>query len=280
MELADWTSVTVTGADRQTFLNNFCTNDVKRLTPGNSCEAFFTDAKGKIVGHGLVMCHKDELVIVGVPGQGPRLVEHLDRYVIREDVQLRDTSSKRSYLLTTATEADEHATAWDLLHTKFCGLVATTAADLTQVRRSLVERGLIECSREAFETVRIESGTPLFGVDFDEQNLPQEVGRDRQAINFTKGCYLGQETVARIDALGHVNRRLAGVRFFGPEVPTAGTELRSAGTAAGHITSASFSPQLGAPLAIAMLRREHMAPESMLESAMGKCEVIALPLNA
>ena len=86
------------------------------------------------------------------------------------------------------------------------------------------------CGTAAFDALRIESGTPLFGVDFDEENLPQEVGRDELAISFTKGCYLGQETVARIDALGHVNQQLAGVRFAGPDVPDAKAELTQGGT--------------------------------------------------
>ena len=72
VELADWSSVTLTGADRQTFLNNFCTNDVKRLAPGEHCEAFLTNVKGKILGHGLVHCRDDELVFITVPGQAPR----------------------------------------------------------------------------------------------------------------------------------------------------------------------------------------------------------------
>ena len=85
----------------------------------------------------------------------------------------------------------------------------------------------------AFHALRIEAGTPLFGVDFDDRNFPQEVGRNEQAISFTKGCYLGQETVARIDALGHVNQQLAGVRFAGTNVPDAGSELTHAGKTAG-----------------------------------------------
>ena len=68
---------------------------------------------------------------------------------------------------------------------------------------------------QRFDVARIEAGTPLFKVDFDDSNLPQEVGRDAEAISFTKGCYLGQETVARIDALGHVNQRIVGVQFTG-----------------------------------------------------------------
>src|SRR3990172_7003946 len=88
VELTGWSSVTLTGADRQTFLHNFCTNDVKRLVPGTSCEAFITNVKGKIVGHGLITCRDNELVVIGAPNQGSELVAHLDRYVIREDVGL------------------------------------------------------------------------------------------------------------------------------------------------------------------------------------------------
>src|SRR5215211_4400276 len=80
VELTGWSSISVTGADRQTFLHNFCTNEVKRLVPGASCEAFFTNVKGKVVGHGVLCCRDEEVVFVGSPGQGPRLVEHLDRY--------------------------------------------------------------------------------------------------------------------------------------------------------------------------------------------------------
>src|SRR4029078_3672888 len=90
--LAGWSSLSATGADRQPFLNNFCTNDVKRLTPGASCEGFFCNVKGKIVGHGVIGALDNELVIIGAPGQAAPLVEHLDRYIIREDVKVLDTT--------------------------------------------------------------------------------------------------------------------------------------------------------------------------------------------
>jgi folate-binding protein YgfZ len=130
----------------------------------------------------------------------------------------------------------------------------------------------------AFTAARIEAGFPLFGVDFGEENFPQEVGRDPVAISFTKGCYLGQETVARIDALGHVNQRIAGVRFFGSDVPMNGTKLTLQGKEVGVVTSAAFSPKLGAPLALSMVRREANSPGTRLGSAIGECEVVALPL--
>jgi folate-binding protein YgfZ len=119
---------------------------------------------------------------------------------------------------------------------------------------------------------------PSYGVDFNEENLPQEVGRDSEAISFTKGCYLGQETVARIDALGHVNQRLASVRFFGTDVPAVGTELTRGGRIVGSVTSAAISPKLGAPIALAMVRREGNSPGARLSSAAGECEVVALPV--
>jgi folate-binding protein YgfZ len=293
--LADWSSVTLTGADRQGFLHNFCTNDVKRLVPGQSCEAFFTNVKGKIIGHGLITCRESELVVIGVPQQAPRLIEHLDRYVIREDVHLRDTTADRSYLLVSGIgparglfrnespgQSDSASLPrffpWNLIGAGGAGLIELAVHEVSAVLAALQSQGIELIDSQAFHAARIEAGVSLFGVDFDDRNLPQEVGRNEQAISFTKGCYLGQETVARIDALGHVNQQLAGVRFFGSDMPEPGTVLSSAGQTAGHVTSATFSPQLRAPLAMAMLRREQAAVGIHLDSRVGKCEVIKLPV--
>jgi tRNA-modifying protein YgfZ len=286
VELADWSSVTLVGGDRQAFLNNFCTNEVKGLAPGEHCEAFLTDVKGKILGHGLVHARADELVFITVPGQAAKIIAHLERYVIREDVQLRDTTAERCYVLLAGGDAagarlnHDAWIRWHLLHVSVCGLLESSPADLPRLRQELSADGAIMCGQPAFEAVRIESFTPLFGIDFNEENLPQEVGRDELAISFTKGCYLGQETVARIDALGHVNRLLGGVRFDGSALPSRNCELLNGGMLAGHVTSAAFSPRLGRPLALAMLRRQWAAPGTNLDSAVGRCEVVELPLNS
>jgi folate-binding protein YgfZ len=285
VELSGWTSIALTGKDRQTFLNNFSTNEVKRLRLGEHCEAFITNVKGKILGLGLVHSRADELVYITVPGQAEKLISHLDRYIIREDVQLRDTTSERTYILIAGGDgagaglAHDRWIHWRLLATEICGL-AEAAADISNVREELRAAGAKTCGIAAFEALRVESGTPLFGVDFDEENLPQEVGRDELAISFTKGCYLGQETVARIDALGHVNQELVGVRFDGESIPPAGTELTSGGAAAGCVSSAVYSPLLSAPLTMAMVRRSFAPPGTKLESAVGTCEVVELPIRA
>ena len=280
VELADWSSVSVAGADRQAFLHNFCTNDVKRLTPGASCEAFFTNVKGKIVGHGWILCRDEELVFVGAPGQGPRLVEHLDRYVIREDVILHDTTSERSFLLVaggTPLEKSHESIPLTIISRKDTVLYELATSDAATTVPDFAERGFVVMGPTTFMAARIEAGLPLFGIDFDENNLPQEIGRDKEAISFTKGCYLGQETVARIDALGHVNQKIVGLRFMGSEVPKPGTAVTLRDARVGEVTSVAFSPKLKAPLALAMIRREANAAGTQLQSAVGECEVVDLP---
>jgi folate-binding protein YgfZ len=168
--------------------------------------------------------------------------------------------------------------SWDIICRAESKLYEVHPSEIRDIVRGLVAKGFVLASSQAFESARIEAGMPRYGVDFNEENLPQEVGRDSEAISFTKGCYLGQETVARIDALGHVNQRLAGVRFFGSEVPAADTELTREGRIVGSVTSAAFSPKLGAPIALAMVRREANSPGTRLNSPAGECEVVALPV--
>lgn len=292
LKLDNWSSITLTGSDRQKFLHNFCTNDVKRLRPGDACEAFFLNVKGRILGHGIVSCRNDEIVVFGEPGQAETLIAHLDRYLIREDVQLRDTTAERCFIfmaggsktaevIKRAGHAEGRISVvipcgWLGSEVEYVFEIATNNCE--EVVAKFVEVSGVVAS-DAFGTVRIEAGLPLFGIDYGNENFPQEVGRDRQAISFTKGCYLGQETVARIDALGHVNQRIVGLRFFGTDVPSVGFELTFNSSAVGRVTSTAFSPRLNAPLALAMIRGEASAVGMRLDSSTGECEVLELPVR-
>ena len=111
------------------------------------------------------------------------------------------------------------------------------------------------CGRVAFEPFRIECGWPEYGRDISPENLPQEVGRTDRSISFTKGCYLGQETVARIASRGHVNRTLAGLKFACSEVPPVTTELTAEGQSIGRVTSVAHSPRFGSAIALGYVRR-------------------------
>ncbi|MBI3462406.1 MAG: aminomethyl transferase family protein, partial [Planctomycetes bacterium] len=143
-------------------------------------------------------------------------------------------------------------------------LLVCRAAQGSQLAQALFDAGAVPVGRGAFEVLRIEAGTPLYGRDITDDNLPQDVGRNAQAISFTKGCYLGQETVARIDAYGHVNRQLVGLKLDAPEVPPPRAGIFRDGKNVGQITSSSRSPRLGS-IALAYVRRGNEAPGTRLE---------------
>lgn len=310
--LPHWDSVRVTGGDRASFLQNMCTNDIRGLQPGGGCEAFFTDVKGKIVAHVFALVGNEDILLLLAAGQAERLIGHLDRYIIREDLQLADHSPTIEWTLIlgqqlhapidqlASSPLPDLAAPWShayatLGHVKpidglvvqcplpWCGgrLLGLPRDVAAECQPRLVDAGAVRCAEEVWHAVRIESAWPLLGVDFDGSNLPQEVGRDRLAINFRKGCYLGQETIARIDALGHVNKRLAMIKLSGRETPAVGAELLAGEkSSVGRVTSACFSPRFGAPLAIAMVRRGHHEPGSTLSCSNHPAEVIELPRDS
>jgi folate-binding protein YgfZ len=304
------TQVELRGADRASFLHNLCTNDIRKLAPGTGCEAFLTDAQGHTLFFANVFVGAEALVVETVPGQGPGLLAHLDKYLIREKVELVDLTNDWAELLVAGAGAaavlerlDQQLPALKPKEMKLldhfdaaiveiparvrrvdCVLPAAWLISCERQRvgelwRALRAAGALPCGARAVEMARIEAGTPLFGPDIGDRNLPQELARNDRAISFVKGCYLGQETVARIDALGHVNKTLAGVRFDGAEVPTAGTPLSKDGSEVGKVASAAWSPRLAAPLALAYVRRGSEGIGTRLESPVGNAVVVKLPLD-
>jgi folate-binding protein YgfZ len=279
--LPTWNTLRVSGADRASFLHNLCTNHIRDLVPGSGCEAFFTEVKGKVVAHAFVLGGAEEMLLLLSPGQIERLTTHLDRYIIREDVQLVDATAEVEWTLLVGPQApallesivggavELPAANWshrDLpvgsaptrvvrCALPWCGglLLASEREQADSCRLALENAGAARCGEGDWQTIRVESFWPLYGIDFDAANLAQECGRDAQAIHLRKGCYLGQETVARIDALGHVNKRLMQIESEEPP-PAPGCEVLAGEQAVGRVTSACWSPRRKAPLALAMLR--------------------------
>jgi len=300
VDVCDRTRIELTGQDRTGFLHGFCTNDIKRLEHGRGCEAFITNIKGKTIGHVLVFCKPDSLVLDTVPGQSDLLLRHLDRYLIREDVQMHDRTSDWGALLVAGEEASRILSQWldaDLPEAMLghvscfrqqtrlsvhrvplapggAYLIHLPREDVAERIEDLMGAGARACGQTALETLRIEAAYPEFGRDISEANLPQEVNRDAAAISFTKGCYLGQETVARLDALGRVNRLLVAAQWSGDVVPAAGEELRFQGQPAGVVTSATWSPKRRVPLALAYVRSPHHVVGTPLESASGPAVIV------
>ena len=304
-ELPSRTLLEIRGRDRVGFLHAFCTNNIKALAAGQGCEAFITSPQGKTLGHVLVFAEADSLLVETSPGQAATLIAHFDRYVISEDVQFIDRTREWSELLVAGSGAASlaegltNATLPPAVPSVVRGQMAGRPvavcrvpllgpssiafiganADIAEVA-ALLANTAVRCAETALETARLEAGFPLFGADITADNLPQEVGRDAKAISFTKGCYLGQETVARIDALGHVNRKLASVRFVGDTIPPANTPLLAGDKEIGHVTSAAWSPAFNSPLALAYVRTAHARPGSQLTSPLGPAIVVTLPPSA
>lgn len=304
-ELPGRTLLEVSGRDAVSFLHSFTTSDIKKLPVGRGCEAFVTSPQGKTLGHVLLFRGEKSLLVSTTPGQAPTLIGHLSRYVISEDVEFRDLTSERATLLLAGPQAAEvlakstgesvpaELLAWQSV--SFSGqpltiarveyvaapsfLLFVAASEVVALCTRLESAGAIACSEAVVESARIEAGVPLFGRDISDDNLPQEIARDAKAISFTKGCYLGQETIARIDALGHVNRQLVGVRFTGNHVPATGTPLTVGDKDVGHVTSAAWSPKLSAPLAFALVRRAQTKAGTELASLAGTATVVQLPVG-
>jgi folate-binding protein YgfZ len=297
------TQIEFTGKDRASFLHNLCTNEIKKLAVGSGCEAFVTSVQGKTVGHGFIFAGPDSLVFDTEAGQGETLLKHFDHYLVCEQVELRDRSEDWAEVLLAGVKAEDVVATlfqtslpagrfanaivpWEGNHVwirrfDFAGngfllSIASEAAD--SLTRQLAASGVHLCSTDAMEAARIEQGFPRFGIDLSDKNLPQELARDNQAISFVKGCYLGQETVARIDALGHVNKSLVGLKFADSRVPEGGDELKVGENVVGHVTSATHSPRLGVPLALGYVKHGQEKPGTCFTSAAGDAEVITLPV--
>jgi tRNA-modifying protein YgfZ len=280
IDFSSWNTLRVSGADRAALLHNMCTNHIRDLAPGGGCEAFFTDVKGKVVAHAIVLAGENEFLLLLSPGQIERLATHLDRYIIREDVQLVDVTPEIQWMLivgprasalvqSIAGESELPKANWSHINLPssaaatravrcnlpWCGgaLLACAPDRSAPMLDALREQGAADCAEADWHAIRVESCWPLYGVDFDGSNLAQECGRDAVAIHLRKGCYLGQETVARIDALGHVNKQLQLVSIEG-DPPEVGSEVLRQDQAAGCVTSACWSPRRSSSLAIAMLR--------------------------
>jgi folate-binding protein YgfZ len=299
--------VRVTGNDCASFLHNMCTNDIRSLRPGEGCEALFTDVKGRIVAHSFVLFAEDAISLLLFNQDPAKLIAHLDRYIIREDVQLCNESyAQQAFAVfgagatarlnrAAATPIPEFTSPWQHAEVSigsipvevvrcdlpWCGgyIGLTRAADVEVAVRACVAAGATEANEMLWHVIRVESGLPLYGIDFDQSNLPQELNRDAFAIHFRKGCYLGQETVARIDALGHVNKRLAIISIVGEAVPASGVEVYREDDVVGRVTSAAWSPRRQSVIALAMLRRGANDVGTRLLSGGREAEVISSNLR-
>jgi folate-binding protein YgfZ len=283
----------VAGDDAVKFLQNLSSADAKALAPDAGCEAFFCTATAKVIAHALIYrCapegQREKLALDLAPGLAPKLLKHLDHYLISEDVELADRTRElvqfhvagpaAAALLGRQLGAEPELSPLHQRYVLLSGAPAVVRRHdplglpgfdvLGPVARveelwSRLLNGARPAGREAYDVLRVEAGTPLYGVDVDETTFAPEVGRTRQAICYTKGCYLGQEPIVMARDRGQVNRTLLGLKL--PDGPApAGALLFRAGKEVGRVTSSVVSPRWGA-IALAYVRRGSQAPDTVLE---------------
>ena len=264
----------LTGQGAKEFLQGQLTQDILALAPGHGAYAAFLTAKGKMLGDVRVLDAGDEILLDTERVALQALFNMIHRYSLGYDVALhKRTLESGLYSLvgpladeliaaagtTLATTEHDHAPV-SLGGVSARAIRTDVGVDLLfasehgdAVRGAVLAAGAAAIDEQAAETLRIERGRPRYGIDLDESVIPQEAGLNERAVSFTKGCYVGQETVARLYYKGKPNRQLRGLRATEPLAP--GTELSLEGRVVGTVTSAAVSPRLG-PIGLALVRRE------------------------
>jgi tRNA-modifying protein YgfZ len=260
------------GGDAKGFLQGQVTNDVEALHPGTGCYAAFLTPKGKMLGDLRILDTGDELLLDTERVALQSLFNMIRRFSIGYDLQLHKRTLEHGLLSLIGPDATlvtgtarlgeaEHSHApvqiagvpARAIRTDLGADLLCEASDTGALIAALEEAGVRPVSEAAVECVRVESGRPRYGIDLDEGVIPQEAGLNERAVSFTKGCYVGQETVARLYYRGKPNRCLRGLQC---ETSVLGGEVLMLGArSVGRVGSALVSPRLG-PIALALVRRE------------------------
>ena len=315
VDQSDRKKVRLSGPDRVSFLNGLVTQDVADLKPGQWTYGLFLNPKAKVVGDATVYALPDAFLVDLDADESERVLDHIQKHLISDDVTVEP--------LTGAADIALHGPAAASLLRRVIGdarpprpgeflplplnrkrsmIVATSdflrlpgfrfisdTDSLDAVWRALTAfggptpGGATPIGREAWNTLRIEAGRPLVGVDMDENTIALEA-RMESAISYTKGCYEGQEVIARATYQGHMNRHLVGFRVEGDTVPTRGDSVLLDGKAVGEATSAAYSPTLRYVIAMGYVRRPSDEPGTRVvietDSWQLRASVSDLPLVA
>jgi len=286
MDLSTRGKIRVLGEDRARLLHAMTTQDVQSLTPGQGVYAFFLNAQGRILGDVNIFCREEYFLLDTEAETRQKLFDHIDRYIIADDVTLEDATGEMATVAIEGPQAaailerlgapvpetDYETRAWSgmtVARVSSTGaggfLVFLDPAKKGDLLAALEAAGDPEATPDDARMVRIEHGRPRYGEEITERYLVQETAQ-LHAVHFSKGCYLGQEIVERVRSRAQIHRVLRRIEVDMPEAPPAGSKLKSAdGQAdAGEIASAAFSPDLGKVAALAYVRTPFAEPATEL----------------
>lgn len=300
-------SLRITGEDRASFLHGMVTQEVKSLPPGSAAYAALLTAKGAMVADARVLKRDDDILLDLEPGLGAKVREFLDKYLISEDAELHEATGEYALLrllgpkvepvLSAALGAPFEPLAPNALRrARIRGQdvllvgnptfeahgvdVLAPRAELAAVWSALVEageqHGLVRLGFEALELLRVEAGVPRYGQDMVDTTIPLEANLTH-AISYNKGCYIGQEVIARATFRGHMNRKLSGL-LLGDTEAAPGTELKVGEKKVGWLTSVVRSPTRGQRVALGYVHRDFLEPGTQLTLAGGPATVTVAAL--
>jgi folate-binding protein YgfZ len=281
------------GKDRVDVLNGQCTNDVRLVEESRSIRAVLTTPKGRVIDLVQVFARGDALGVVGSENTDPELPSLLSAKIIIEDCSVRRADDVVPLLAFGAAAPEAvtrvlgrapgpHGDHFEAVQGEFAGravpclgtrapgghgiLVLAAEDDAGELYAALADSGkLTPVGDQAYEQVRIEAGLPVLGKDMGDHTNPLESGLD-DSVSFTKGCYVGQEVVARLNNYRKVKRRLMGLRFAADADPTHLDEIFWDLLRIGQVTSATRSARLGATLALALIKSDYAAPGTAIYS--------------
>jgi folate-binding protein YgfZ len=297
------------GPDRQRYLNAVLTSNVRDLNVGQGVVGLLLNPQGHILAEVETFLSEESILAESHALVRERTFATLDKFIIMDDVTIEDVTDAAGTLdlagpRTAPLLAECGAKGLDamplLAHEEilvgqipcrmvrrelageYAATLITGREHLPALWRELSERarrfGGAPVGMEAVNSVRLECGTPWFGEDYGDQQIPHEALVEQSHISYEKGCYTGQEIVERVRSRGHVNRRLTELQFESEQGPPRGAKLLFGGNEVGNVTSTGFSPQLGKVIGLGYLRREHSAIGTKLDASGISAEVIAPPL--
>jgi tRNA-modifying protein YgfZ len=294
IDLSGRGKIRVTGEDRARLLHAMTTQEVQSLKPCTGGYAFFLNAQGRILGDVNMFCREDSFLLDTEPETRQKLFDHIEHYIIADDVTLEDLTG---HMATLAIEGPRAATVLEGLgapvpQAEFATrtwakmmvarvsssgaggfFIFVPSAHKAELVAALDAAGVAEATREEARTVRIEHGRPRYGEEISERYLVQETAQ-LNAVSFSKGCYLGQEIVERVRSRAQIHRVLRRLEIDGLEPPPAGTKLKSGEADAGEVASAAFSPAAGKVAALAYVRTTFAEPG--MELRLGDARVLVI----
>ncbi|MET0648116.1 MAG: glycine cleavage T C-terminal barrel domain-containing protein [Pyrinomonadaceae bacterium] len=296
--------VEVSGGEAVQFLNGMLTNDVAGLAEGAWMHAAFPNPQGRLLASTRILRRGGAFLFDTEAATYPAVLKHLGRFTLAGDFRVQDLTAETALLSVQGARAAEfvasalgedaattargrvtrapfgggEVTIIRATHTSEDGFdLFVDAADAESLWDALAAAGARPAGHEALEVLRVEAGLPRYGIDASDANVVLEVVDEAEAVSYTKGCYAGQEIIARIHWRGHVAKRLAGILFEHDAEPPPDARLRdpASGREAGRITSAVFSPRLHARVALALVKYDFLAPGTELKIFSGETEVCA-----